>query len=141
VLLILSPTVWVDIVHKSEKAAVEKQLKEVTTSIQAAEMQIVDLQKQIATGTSLSKQDRTKSKEMETAIAARQLEKDGLIRKRIEATAAMPQPIFPLKNPGLFSMAAAFLVGILLSILLPEKEAEAKYAEQKVREYIGIGAE
>lgn len=34
-------------------------------------------------------------------------------------------------------MAAAFLVGIFVSLVTPDKEAEAK----KLREYIGVGAE
>jgi cation/acetate symporter len=38
-------------------------------------------------------------------------------------------------------MSAAFLVGILLSLLGRDKDAEAKYDEEKVRSCIGIGAE
>jgi cation/acetate symporter len=53
----------------------------------------------------------------------------------------MPQPIFPLKNPGIYSMAAAFLMGILVSLMAPDKVAESKYDAQKLREYVGIGAE
>ena len=53
----------------------------------------------------------------------------------------MPQAIFPLKNPGIYSMAAAFQVGIIISLLAPNKESQDKFSEEKVREYIGIGAE
>lgn len=53
----------------------------------------------------------------------------------------MPQVIFPLKNPGIYSMSVAFLIGILVSLLAPDKEAEKKFAGEKLREYIGIGAE
>jgi cation/acetate symporter len=52
-------------------------------------------------------------------------------------------PVAPVKykNPGIFSMGAAFLVGIVLSLLFPEKESAEKFAEEKLREYVGIGAE
>ena len=53
----------------------------------------------------------------------------------------MPQPIFPLKNPGIYSMAAAFLMAFLVSLINPEKAAEDKFAGVKVREYLGIGSE
>ncbi len=49
--------------------------------------------------------------------------------------------IFPLKNPALFSMPAAFLVGYLVSIMSKEPEAAAKFEEEKLRTYLGIGAE
>jgi cation/acetate symporter len=38
-------------------------------------------------------------------------------------------------------MAAAFLIGILFSLFSPDKEAEAKYNDEKIRSYIGIGSE
>jgi hypothetical protein len=38
-------------------------------------------------------------------------------------------------------MAAAFLMGILVSLASPDKEAEKKFDAEKLREYIGIGAE
>jgi cation/acetate symporter len=38
-------------------------------------------------------------------------------------------------------MAAAFLVGILVSLLSSEKTAEEKFEEEKLRSYAGIGAE
>ena len=53
----------------------------------------------------------------------------------------MPKPIFPLKNPGIYSMAAAFFMAFFVSILRPEKEAADKFAGVKVREYLGIGSE
>jgi cation/acetate symporter len=48
---------------------------------------------------------------------------------------------FPLKNPALVSMSAAFLVGILLSLWKREPQAEEKYESEKLRVYLGIGAE
>jgi cation/acetate symporter len=53
----------------------------------------------------------------------------------------MEAAIFPYKNPGLFSMSTAFFVGIAVSLIWPEKEAEEKYADLKLRQYAGVGAE
>ena len=52
-----------------------------------------------------------------------------------------PEAIFPLKNPALISMAAAFIVGIIVSLLKPEPTALAKFEDEKLRTYLGIGAE
>ncbi len=52
-----------------------------------------------------------------------------------------PQPIFPLKSPAIVSFIAAFVVGIVVSLLTREKEAEEKFESEKIRSYIGIGAE
>lgn len=53
----------------------------------------------------------------------------------------MPQAVFPLKNPGIISMCLSFLMGIIVSLLTPETEAAAKFDEEKLRQYVGIGAE
>ncbi|NPA16956.1 MAG: sodium/solute symporter [Aquificae bacterium] len=52
-----------------------------------------------------------------------------------------PEPVFPYKNPAIISMTAAFIVGIVVSLMTKEPEAEEKYEEMKVRKYLGIGAE
>ncbi|MGH9339298.1 MAG: sodium:solute symporter family transporter [Acidobacteriota bacterium] len=52
-----------------------------------------------------------------------------------------PAPIFPLSNPALISMTGAFLAGIGISLLSREREAQAKFDEEKLRTYLGIGAE
>ncbi len=49
--------------------------------------------------------------------------------------------IFPLKNPAIFSMSAAFLAGIVVSLLTPEPEARRKFESEKLRTYLGVGAE
>ncbi|MFZ1729100.1 MAG: cation/acetate symporter ActP [Bacteroidota bacterium] len=49
--------------------------------------------------------------------------------------------IFPLKNPALFSMAASFIIGIIVSLFTNEPEAQAKFEDEKLRTYLGIGAE
>ncbi len=75
---------------------------------------------------------------IDAAIAT---EKSSLEAKKKEINAAMPQAIFPMKNPAVISMGLAFVIGILVSLLAPEKEAEGKFEEEKVRTYVGIGAE
>ena len=49
--------------------------------------------------------------------------------------------IFPLKNPALVSMTAAFLVGIVVSLVSPEKRAAEMFEDEKLRTYLGVGAE
>jgi cation/acetate symporter len=49
--------------------------------------------------------------------------------------------IFPLKNPALVSLSAAFLVGIVVSVLQPEPAAAEKFESEKLRTYLGVGAE
>jgi cation/acetate symporter len=49
--------------------------------------------------------------------------------------------IFPMKNPAIFSMSAAFAVGIVVSLLAPENEAQVKFEDEKLRTYLGVGAE
>jgi cation/acetate symporter len=51
------------------------------------------------------------------------------------------QAIFPMKNPAIFSMSAAFAVGIVVSLLSPEKDAQEKFEGEKIRTYLGVGAE
>jgi cation/acetate symporter len=81
-----------------------------------------------------------KNAELQASVTAK-TEKNVLAAKKKEAGAAMPKAIFPLKNPGIYSMAAAFLIGILVSLMTPDKVSQDKFADEKVREYIGIGAE
>ena len=51
------------------------------------------------------------------------------------------EAIFPLRNPAIISMTLAFIVAIVISLLLPDKEAEAKFEGTLVRTYLGVGAE
>ncbi len=134
VLLILSPTVWVDIVQKDAKKTVETQIKTIDAAASTVDAKIAELQKQIVPGSK-------KNGNAETAIAAAVKEKDQLTAQKKEASAAMPKAIFPLRNPGIYSMAAAFLIGILVSLMTREKTAEEKFDAEQVRSYAGIGAE
>jgi cation/acetate symporter len=49
--------------------------------------------------------------------------------------------LFPLRNPAIISMTAAFLTGFAVSLLKREPDAEAKFEDEKLRTYLGIGAE
>jgi cation/acetate symporter len=46
--------------------------------------------------------------------------------------------IFPLKNPALFTMTGAFLVGIVVSLLKPERSSEDGFAEMERRATLGV---
>ena len=50
-------------------------------------------------------------------------------------------PIFPLRNPAIISMPAGFLAGFIASMLKREPQAEALFHDEKLRTYLGIGAE
>ncbi len=49
--------------------------------------------------------------------------------------------IFPLRNPAIVSMPAGFVAGFIASLLTSEPDAEAKFHDEKLRTYLGIGAE
>lgn len=48
---------------------------------------------------------------------------------------------FPMKNPAIFSMAAAFIAGIVVSLAKPAPEEAEKFEAEMARTYAGIGAE
>jgi cation/acetate symporter len=52
-----------------------------------------------------------------------------------------PTAIFPLKNPAILSMTAAFVVGIVFSLAARDSRAASMYEEEKLRTYLGVGAE
>ncbi|MCP3164559.1 sodium:solute symporter family transporter [Myxococcus qinghaiensis] len=45
--------------------------------------------------------------------------------------------MFPLKNPGIITMPLAFVVGVLVSLLFPERESSERFAEVKHRMHMG----
>jgi cation/acetate symporter len=49
--------------------------------------------------------------------------------------------IFPLRNPAIVSMPVSFLCGIAASFLSREPDAEMRFDDEKLRTYLGIGAE
>jgi cation/acetate symporter len=48
---------------------------------------------------------------------------------------------FPLRNPAIVSMSVSILVGIVVSLLGREATAEARFEDEKLRTYLGVGAE
>jgi cation/acetate symporter len=50
-------------------------------------------------------------------------------------------PVFPLRNPAIVSMPCAFLAGALASLATREPEAEVRFDDEKLRTYLGVGAE
>lgn len=50
-------------------------------------------------------------------------------------------PVFPLRNPAILSMPAGFLAGIVASLVTRDPEAEVRFADEKLRTYLGMGAE
>jgi cation/acetate symporter len=114
VLIVLCPTVWVDVFQAKAKKQVEDGIKEVDKKL---------AEKLKAPG----------------ADEARLKAEAKAKKEALQATG--PRAIFPYKNPGLFSMAAAFAVGILVSLAGREPSAEAKFDDEKLRTYAGIGAD
>ena len=51
------------------------------------------------------------------------------------------EALFPIKNPAIVSMTAAFVIGILVSLMAREPSAEAKFEDEKLRTYLAVGAE
>jgi cation/acetate symporter len=52
-----------------------------------------------------------------------------------------PTAVFPLRNPAIISMTVAFIAGISVSLLTREPRAESLFDEEKLRVYLGVGAE
>jgi cation/acetate symporter len=52
-----------------------------------------------------------------------------------------PVALFPLKNPAIISMTAAFVVGIVVSLMTRESRAAEMFEKEKLRTYLGVGAE
>jgi cation/acetate symporter len=49
--------------------------------------------------------------------------------------------VIPLRNPAIVSMPLAFIAAMLCSLAFPDKEAERKFEDEKLRTYLGVGAE
>ena len=47
---------------------------------------------------------------------------------------------FPLANPALVSMPPAFAVGVIVSLLKPEREASRRFIEQERQQLLGAPA-
>jgi cation/acetate symporter len=51
------------------------------------------------------------------------------------------EPVISLRNPAIISMPAAFVAAIAVSLLTREPSAEVRFDEEKLRTYLGVGAE
>lgn len=51
-----------------------------------------------------------------------------------------PSALFPLTNPGLITIPLSFIVGIVVSLLAPERLAQEKFAEVEQQISLGLGA-
>ncbi len=100
--------------------------------IAAGQQKIVDtLEKKQATGAALTEQE---NKELTKAKAIYEKNKDGT-----SYIFGLDKPLFPLKNPGIFSIPAGFLAAIIFSLLFPSKREEDAFDELYVRQNTGIG--
>jgi Na+(H+)/acetate symporter ActP len=148
VFIVLSPTVYVDIINKTEKDAITKQVAEIDGKVKTVDAEIEALTKQVVPAgaiAALKKKEQPaatkKNAELQSSIDGKKKDKDALAAQKKDANAKMPVAPIKYRNPGIFSMAIAFFVGILFSFVFPEKDAEEKFATEKLREYVGIGAE
>jgi cation/acetate symporter len=124
-LIIMSPTVWVDIFHKTEVTTVNKVATDAKKAIDA------DLAAKLTPALSPAEADKFKADATAAKAAA-----------DAKAKADMPKPIIKYKNPGIFSMGAAFLVAIIFSLIFPEGgNVDKRFEDEKIRTYLGIGAE
>lgn len=64
----------------------------------------------------------------------------GGVLRHLDAS-GQPLGIVPLENPAIVSMPAAFLVGIVVSLLRQEPRAQELYEQAKLRLYLGVGAD
>ena len=51
------------------------------------------------------------------------------------------EALIGLKNPAIISMTAAFVAGWLVSLLTTEQSAQDSFEDEKLRTYLGVGAE
>jgi cation/acetate symporter len=49
--------------------------------------------------------------------------------------------LFALKNPAIVSMTASFVVGWIVSLVTKDEGARQKFEDEKIRTYLGVGAE
>jgi cation/acetate symporter len=146
--IVLSPTVYIDILHKDTMAAITKQVTEIDGKAKTIDAEIEALTKQIVPADAIAKLKKKeqpaatkKNAELQSSIDGKKKDKDALAAQKTAANATKPVAPIKYRNPGILSMAIAFLVGILFSYIFPEKDAEEKFATEKLREYVGIGAE
>ncbi len=159
VLIALSPTVFEDVFqagHVKSRAAAVATLARFDGYAKDSAKALADLQPKVAALTAelaapgLNPKIRdSKAKDLQVTQADLTLLQGGNFAvalsdakaAKAKADGEVGAAPFPMKNPGIFSIGAAFLVGILVSLFKREEEAEEKFEAEKVRTYVGIGAE
>ncbi|MDR3684933.1 MAG: hypothetical protein P4L11_14490 [Geothrix sp.] len=159
ILIVLSPTVWEDVFQdgavKARATAVatftrlDGYSKDTAKALTTLQAHAASLQVDLAIPDLNLKVKANKTKALATdqadiavlqggafpaALAAAKAAKD-------QAVAQVSKAPFPMKSPAIISMSAAFLVGILVSLFKREESAEEMFESEKVRTYVGVGAE
>jgi len=158
VLIFLSPTVWEDVCQahnvtaRTATAATVTRLEAYQDPIKATadlKLKVTDLGATLAAPDLNAKIRASKAKELEVTKGDLAVLEGGSLAAALEAarsakamaSASVSAAPFPMKNPGVFSIGGAFLVGILVSLFRRERSAEELFESEKVRTYVGIGAE
>jgi cation/acetate symporter len=159
VLIALSPTVYEDVFQanpvKARAAAAAKfarfdgYSKDTAKALATLQPKAVALTADLAVPNLNPKIKENKTKDLATtqadivllqgvnfpaALAAAKVDK-------VKADGEVSAAPFPMKNPAIFSIGGAFLIGILVSLFKREESAEEMFEAEKVRTYVGIGAE
>jgi cation/acetate symporter len=158
-LICLSPTVFEDVFQATQTKALagatakvaklDKYAKDSAKALAELKPKAATLSAALAAPTLDAKAREAKTKELAgTNADVALLEGGGLATAltaakadKLKADGELKKAPFPMKNPGVFSIGGAFLIGILVSLLKREPNAEEMYESEKVRTYIGIGAE
>ncbi|MSR75547.1 MAG: cation/acetate symporter ActP [Planctomycetes bacterium] len=116
-LIVLSPTVYEDIMQPDAK-------KSLTTATALVTKLENEINAPSVTPTTLA------SKRNELAQAKTELD---------TAQHSLKPAPFKMKNPAIFSMSFAFLIGIVVSLMKREPKAADMFESEKARTYLGIG--
>jgi cation/acetate symporter len=159
VLIAFSPTVYEEVFQgpaskavvaaKTRVDAVEKIAKDPAKALAGLQATATKLQAKVANPTLAAEKLAAAQKELKAAEGDIKMIMDNAVvagldaakAKKAEADAGLKKAPYKMKNPGVYSMGGAFLMGILVSLFKREEEAEIKFEAEKVRTYIGIGAE
>jgi cation/acetate symporter len=158
-LVYLSPTVYEDVLQTKVKKAftdakakvekLEKMQKDPAAALVAAKGKVEKTTAALAAPGLAAKKADALNKDLAGANAdVALIEGNGVEAALATAKADLdtakapfkPAP-FKYKNPAVFSMGGAFLMGFLVSMMKREESAEELFEAEKVRSYIGIGAE
>jgi cation/acetate symporter len=159
VLIALSPTVYEDVFQanpvKARTAAAAKLArfdgysKDTAKALATLQPKAVALTADLAVPNLNPKIKDNKTKDLATTQADITLLQGGTFpaalaqakADKAKADSEVSAAPFPMKNPAIFSIGGAFLIGILVSLFKREKSAEDMFEAEQVRTYVGIGAE